>query len=163
MKGKKGGIDFSLSTLLHFIMGTLVTVLLISAVWTFWGPQETAEASTKTAMDDILLKLGNLKEGQSVIASGYVDKGAMIIGFNSNQARLGASKAKCYSIAYSCICACKGDNCEKVLECKAFSGDKISRIVKDEGQLRLNGGNYGKAFTLRMALSGTALSMEDVK
>ncbi len=160
MKGKHGVSGFFLINIFKFVIGALVTVLLLSVVWTFWGPQENAEASTKKAMDDIIIKLGSLEEGQSVIASGYIDKGAMIIGFNSGQARLGASKTKCYSITYSCICACKGDGCEKVLECKAFRPERIGSISNDGRQLMLKGEG---SFTLRMALSGTTLGMEELK
>lgn len=149
-----------LISIFKFVIGAVVTILLITVVWHFFGPEEKAEASTLKSMDDIIVKLSKIKEGQTVIAYGYVDKDAAIVGFSSEQLKVDDFNRpkQCGARSNSCICAFKGN--DKVLECKGFQSGRISDIVgKDGGQLNIKG---EKSFTLKMTLSGVTLTTEEL-
>ncbi len=159
MKGKKAISAFMLISIFKFVIGAIVTVLLLTAVWTFFGPKEKAEVSTMKSIDDVILKLNMIEEGQSLIAYGYVDKEAAIVGFSSDILKVGeANRPKqCGARSNSCICAFKGLKYEKVLECKGFQSSKISMIQKKGGgDFKIDWASFefrsGGAFTLTMTL-----------
>ncbi len=166
-----------LISIFKFVIGAIVTVLLLTAVWHFFGPKEKAEASTLKSMDDIIVKLRGIEEGQTVIAYGYVDKDAAIVSFNSEQLNAGDfyRPKQCGARSNSCICAFKGK--DKVLKCKGYPGGTISGIgggggggstswgdsSGGGGGLKIEGGKNGKSFTLEFLLSGKTLKAREMK
>ncbi len=162
MKGKNAASGFMLISILKFVIGAVVTVLLLAAVWNFFGPQEKAEASTLKSMDDIIAKLGMIEPGQTVISYGYIDRDSAIIGFSSEQQKAGDFNRpkNCGARSNSCICAFKDTG--KVLECKGYTSGKISKIVMGGRGLKIEGGKDGKSFTLEFLLSGKTLSAKEI-
>ncbi len=185
MKGKKAVSGFTLISVFKFVIGALVTVFLFTAIWTFFGPKEKAEASTLKGMDDIVAKLDEIKVGQAVIAYGYVDKDAAIIGFSSDQLKAGefSRPKQCGARSNSCICAFKVGyegldaaviKPEKAIECKGYPGESISAIkgsTDDSLNSRYQGtgkgldfaifGLGGASFTSTMTLSEKGLLSVD--
>lgn len=187
MNRKKAITAFSIITVFKFVLGAVVVLLLLSLVWTFLSPQKAAEASTRKALDDIVVKMNTnaFEAGQTVIAYGYVDKDAAIIGFNSDQLKAGKvdrPKKQCGSHLNSCICAFKVEygregflgletviKPTKVIECKGFPSSRISAI-KGSTDDSLNNryqekngfdfaiiGGSGASFTSEMTLSENGL------
>ncbi len=164
MNRKKAITAFSVISVFKFVLGAVVVLLLLSLVWTFLSPQKTAEASTRKALDDIIVKMATnaFESGQPVIANGYVDKDAAIIGFSSDQLKASefVRPKQCGSRSNSCICAIKDS--VKVLECKGFPSGKISTIVMGGSSLKIDGGAAGKSFTLELSLSGKTLNAREL-
>ncbi len=166
MKGKKAISAFMFISAFHVVIGALIVVFLLTTAWLFFGPEEKAEASTLKTLDDVIVKLDKIEDGQSVIAYGYVDKDAAVVGFSSEQLKAGDFNRpkQCGARSNSCICAFKGK--EKVLECKGFPKSKISDIVmatlNGESFLLLEGKGEGRQFTLNMTLDGRTLNLEEL-
>ncbi len=152
MKGKKAVSGFMLISICTFVIGALVTVFLFEAAWLFLGPTKTAEASTLKGMDDIMVKLSRIEAGQTVIAYGYVDKDAAIVGFGSDKVNAGDFKRpkQCGARSNSCICAFKGSS--EVIKCKGFQSGRISAI-KGSTDDRLNN-NYQEKNGIDFAIFG---------
>lgn len=166
-----------------FLLGVVVVILLFSKGLTLFNPQGKAEASTLKALDDIIIKTDTsaFEAGQPVIAYGYVDKDAAIIGFSSGVSKVGkvARPPQCGSRLNSCICAFKIGyegllggtiKSEKVLKCKGFHKSEVSSIKGSTDDERINNkyqadngfdfaiiGGAGASFTSTMTLSGEGL------
>ena len=166
MRNKKGDTTpFSIMHAFMFVLGAVAVVFLVSVLKLagLLGSPYVAEASTKAAVDDLFIKAGMLldEEAEAPVASGYVEEGTKIVGFDSNQRGVAGviRKDECGALSNSCICACKGDNCGRVLKCKGFSSSKVTTIRKDGSEFVIEG---GRSLTLKLTLSDRVLNAEDI-
>jgi len=166
MRNKKGDTTpFSILHAFMFVLGAVAVVFLVSVLKLagLLGSPYVAEASTKAAVDDLFIKAGMLldEEAEAPVASGYVEEGTKIVGFDSNQRGVAGviRKDECGALSNSCICACKGDNCGRVLKCKGFSSSKVTTIRKDGSEFVIEG---GRSLTLKLTLSDRVLNAEDI-
>jgi hypothetical protein len=158
---KKGVASFMLLNIASLAMkaATFLVIIMIGVgLWHVFNPSK-AEASSKKAFEDIVLKVRSLESGQTLISAGYLDKDIRLRGINSEQRLGNVRPPQCGAVSNSCICICKDDSCTKVLECKGFSESKIASITYNNGELEVKG---EKDLTVKLTLEGKTLKIEDV-
>jgi len=144
------------------IVSVFVIVVLAVGVWNVFNP-EKAEASSKKAFEDLVVKMSEIEPGQHRISSGYINDDIWLIGINSEYAPENEEDLqrpqKCGATSNSCICICRDDMCKKVMECKGYPEGKIKDISWNGGDLKIKG---AADFTVELTLEGQTLSIDDL-